>query len=260
MRTTINEQIQQLNADFYTRFAKDFSATRQRIQPGVLSVLDQVSHSASILDLGCGNGYVLETLSSRGHKGTYLGIDFSPELIQIAQTTHQHPGAEFIAADLCSREWSLNLQSKFDTIFCFAALHHIPGEQVRQNLVKQAASLMANNGQMIISVWNFLASQRLKKRILQWSAVDIDEKDVDPGDYLIDWRRGGSGIRYVHHFTEEELGKLAESAGLKAVKTFYSDGENGKLGMYQHWVNTWQGSAAGTARSAHNFDSLTTAW
>ncbi|MBN1267602.1 MAG: methyltransferase domain-containing protein [Anaerolineales bacterium] len=234
----IKTQIHQLNSQFYARFAQDFSATRQRIQPGVNTVLEGVSRTASILDLGCGNGSVVRSLAGRGHKGSYLGIDFSEELITIARSTQTHPEAHFIAADLCNPEWSVEVQAGFEQVFCFAALHHIPGMEERLRVVQQAASLMADQAGMTVSVWNFLASPRLKKRILPWSVINIADEDVDPGDYLLDWRRGGSGIRYVHHFTEEELGKLAEAAGLQVVGTFYSDGENGRLGMYQRWINT----------------------
>ena len=44
------------------------------------------------------------------------------------------------------------------------------------------------------------------------------------------------GIRYVHIFTENELVDLAESSGFEVKDTFYSDGKEGDLGLYQCWV------------------------
>jgi hypothetical protein len=32
--------------------------------------------------------------------------------------------------------------------------------------------------------------------------VGLSANDVDPGDYLLDWRSGGEGLRYIHHFSE----------------------------------------------------------
>jgi hypothetical protein len=58
---------------------------------------------------------------------------------------------------------------------------------------------------------------------------------VDAGDYLLDWRQGGSGLRYVHHFDEAELSALAATTGFRVLETFYSDGEGGRLGLYQVW-------------------------
>lgn len=59
--------------------------------------------------------------------------------------------------------------------------------------------------------------------------------EVDPGDYLLDWRSGGAGLRYVHHFSEAELGELAHEAEFRVEETFYSDGETRNLGLYQVW-------------------------
>ncbi len=58
---------------------------------------------------------------------------------------------------------------------------------------------------------------------------------MDPGDYLLDWRRGGEGLRYVHHFSPEELAELAAETGFRVLETFWSDGEGGNLGLYQVW-------------------------
>jgi len=58
---------------------------------------------------------------------------------------------------------------------------------------------------------------------------------VDAGDYLLDWRSGGEGLRYVHHFGEAELRELAATTGFQVKEVFYSDGETGNLGLYQVW-------------------------
>jgi hypothetical protein len=39
----------------------------------------------------------------------------------------------------------------------------------------------------------------------------------------------------VHQFSEQELAELAESTGFRVVESFYSDGEGGRLGLYQVW-------------------------
>jgi hypothetical protein len=86
-----------------------------------------------------------------------------------------------------------------------------------------------------VSVWDFLASPRLADRVVPWDTVGISEKDVDGGDYLVDWREGGSGVRYVHHFTQAELNQLAKDGGFRVIDDYRSDGENSQLGLYQIW-------------------------
>jgi hypothetical protein len=39
----------------------------------------------------------------------------------------------------------------------------------------------------------------------------------------------------VHHFDEAELADLARLSGFEVVETFYSDGENQRLSLYQVW-------------------------
>jgi hypothetical protein len=90
-------------------------------------------------------------------------------------------------------------------------------------------------GRLYLSHWQFLSSPRLRARVLPWESAGISESDVDPGDYLLDWRQGGYALRYVHHFSEEELAVLAEETGFQARETFLSDGEGGVLGLYQVW-------------------------
>lgn len=87
----------------------------------------------------------------------------------------------------------------------------------------------------MLSNWDFLASDRLRRRIIPWQMIGLADDDVEPGDYLLDWRRGGHGLRYVHHFTPPALESLARDAGFEVDETFRADGEGGRLGLYQSW-------------------------
>lgn len=123
----------------------------------------------------------------------------------------------------------------FQRAFAFAVLHHIPSEALRIRLLRQVHGLLAPAGRFTLSVWNFLASPRLRQRIRPWREAGLAEEEVDPGDYLLDWRHGGHALRYVHHFNEPELAGLAEASGFRVVDGYLSDGERGRLGRYQVW-------------------------
>jgi len=96
--------------------------------------------------------------------------------------------------------------------------------------------LIKEDGRVILSNWQFLHSARLLSRIQPWERAGLSDSEVDEGDYLLDWRSGGKGLRYVHHFSAEELSGLAAGAGMRVSESFLSDGENGRLGLYQVWV------------------------
>src|SRR5512140_2240207 len=94
------ERLISLNRRFYTDHGHDFSQTRGRLQPGVLRLLDMLHGDESILDLGCGNGELARTLSRRAHRGPYVGLDFSPPLLNEAQREAFAFPVEFVRADI----------------------------------------------------------------------------------------------------------------------------------------------------------------
>jgi len=233
----IKDSLIDLNRTFYQTFAQQFSATRQRLQPGVVGILEQISGQESILDLGCGNGLLGQTLFRRGHQDAYTGLDSNAELVKIAmRRLPQKEGFSFLVADLTSTTWdSLLPRDNYDYVFAFAVFHHIPGYQLRLRTLKKIAGLTRPGAHFIHSEWQFLNSPRLKARVQPWDSIGIDEQLVEEGDYLVDWRSGGHGLRYVHVFDSAEFESLAAKSGFRILDSFHSDGESGNLAIYQIW-------------------------
>ena len=268
MQPDIAQRLIELNRKFYTDFGEAFSATRGRIQPGVRRILDSLDGNETILDLGCGNGELARTLARDGHRGAYLGLDFSLPLLTDAESVPEGFAAKFVETDLTTNwdviarpsaprgrrpetgsvvtKQSLNNQEiatlpsvtrndTYDIVFSFATLHHIPSHKIRLKILKTVRGILASDGRFIHSNWQFLNSPRLKLRVREWSEASLTESDVDENDYLLDWRSGGMGLRYVHHFSEAELSELAKASGFQILDTFYSDGKEGNLAVYQVW-------------------------
>ena len=244
MNAEVISRLNKLNREFYQTFARQFSSTRLRLRPGVKRILKELPLDSRLLDLGCGNGELAYGLGQQGFAGFYVGLDGSPALIAIARQRFEGRfPAVFIQTDLSMSEWDRplrglsdpGLRPPYDTIFAFAVLHHLPGSAVREQVLRQVRSLLSSQGRFIHSEWQFLNSLRLRQRLQPWEAVGLDSTQVEPGDYLLDWRQGGHGLRYVHHFSPSELQDLASAAGFAIVETFYSDGQEGNLGLYQVW-------------------------
>jgi SAM-dependent methyltransferase len=236
MNSATAQRLIQLNREFYNRFGGSFSATRQRLQPGVKKILETIREDDSVLDLGCGNGHFLRELIRRGHQAPLLGLDFSLPLLRDAESTL---GVEFREVDLTKLSafsgQLLAVSGLWSVVTMFATLHHIPSTEIRLDILRTVKKLLKPNGKFILSNWQFLNSEKLKARIQPWSRVGLAEADVDEGDYLLDWRNGGEGLRYAHHFSAEELPGLAGQAEMSLSESFLSDGENGRLGLYQVW-------------------------
>ena len=237
MHSDIVAALLAVNQQFYQTFANQFSATRQRIQPGVELLLPLLCQAKRILDLGCGNGELARRLARLDFQGEYIGLDFSPGLLTAAsQEIPDGVAISFLPADLAQPGWEAGLPpGSFDLVVAFAVLHHLPGAEIRQQVLGTVRRLLVPNGHLVISNWQFLNSPRLRQRIQPWESIGLRTEQVDPGDYLLDWRSGGTGLRYAHHFNPQELVQLAQACGFDVIQSFLSDGENGQTGLYQVW-------------------------
>jgi SAM-dependent methyltransferase len=236
MEAVTADKLIELNRQFYQTFGGDFSSTRGQLQPGVQRIVENLEGTERILDLGCGNGNLARKLAGRGHRGSYTGLDFSLPLLQVAGSDLENLTATFLQADVTSTDWDSRLiRSSTDLVVAFAVLHHIPSDEIRLRLLRKVHNLLIPNGRFALSNWQFLSSEKLKSRIQSWKRAGLSPTKVDEDDYLLDWRAGGSGLRYVHHFSEAELRTLAAASGFKVSETFYSDGRNRRLGLYQIW-------------------------
>ena len=234
MHAEIAEQLLRVNREFYQSFARPFAETRHRLQPGAAETVREIPPEAAVLDLGCGSGEVARALARRKHRGTYLGIDQCDALLDEARCSGL-PQAEFLQADLAAPGWPALTHPPYAYALAFAMLHHLPGAERRAGFAASVRDLLDPRGLFVFSVWQFQTSERLRRRIVPWKTIGLDEKQLDPGDHLMDWRHGGRGLRYVHAFEASELDDLARQAGFHRLRTYYADGQGGRLGRYEVW-------------------------
>jgi tRNA (uracil-5-)-methyltransferase TRM9 len=236
----------ELNRRFYTEFGPAFAATRQRIQNGVRRVLGQIPDEGRWLDIGCGSGALAAAWLQAGRQSAYLGLDFSPALLAEARSAVDAlPGAEqvtFAQADFSAPGWAAGLHpGGFRGALAFAVLHHLPSASLRRDLIARLGGLLAPGGLFVHSQWQFQHAARLMARVQPWERAGLRPDQLEPGDYLLDWRYTlpgqpeQAGLRYVHLFTREELASLAQETGFTVLDEFESDGDGGRLGLYQLW-------------------------
>ncbi len=234
MQIQTARRLAQLNYEFYQTFAGEFAEARHVLQPGIRRAMQGLPAARTLLDLGCGDGRAAQALADLGWAGDYLGLDASERMLDRARARHLGAvQAAFAQADLTSATWAARLpRQQFDAVVLFALLHHIPKAQWRARLLRQAAGLLARGGRMVISTWQFLEIAELREKITGWEAAGLRASAVEAGDYLLDWQRGGAGLRYVAALNEAALRGLAEAAGLRVMETYRSDGRTRRLSLY----------------------------
>lgn len=229
MNDDVAERLISINRSFYDQFASEFAETRTRPQPGFQKLAVALPRSCrSLLDVGCGNGRLGRYLFDRSAIQAYAGVDSSQNLLDIARKSA--PG-DYWLRELSEEACLLDL-GNYDVIACLATLQHIPGRSNRQRLLGEFVDHLEGEGLVLLSTWQFLDSDRQKRKLADWSQIGLSKANVETGDYLIRWQRGGHALRYVAYIDAGNLSQMALSAGLKVLSQFRSDGKEGNLNLY----------------------------
>jgi len=150
----------------------------------------------SVLDIGCGNGRLLESLKNQGWAGQYLGIDASVNMLQEAQKIY--PQCRFLALDMLDIS---EIKESFDAIFFIASFHHLSTIQDRVKVLFEVKKKLNEGGVIFFINWNLYSEENTKK---------YAKNQTSPQEFQI---KIGEYARYYHGFMQEELQMLFLEGG-----------------------------------------------
>ncbi len=224
MKQEVVKKLNSIVEESYQKTASHFALTRDKnLWPKLEHYLKLVKDNNSVLDIGCGNGRILNILKNK--KVDYLGCDQSSNLIEIAKKNW--PQYSFIISSLPNID---NLKQKeYDYIFLIAVLHHLAGYDNRLLALKKIKNHLKPEGQITLSVWRLL---KTKKRQVLWQWFkSLFNKKLEYGDVIFPWKSAKGETmsqRYYHGFSKRELKKVAKEAGFK-IKEIVKD-------EYNYWL------------------------
>lgn len=233
-----------LNHAFYERFSAEFAQSRARPWPGFARLADALPEPCPrFLDVGCGEGRLGRFLLDQERVGAVVGVDFSAALLAWGARVAETP-MTFAQRNL-TEPGCLDGLGQFDGMACVATLQHIPGHSARIRLLREMAQALAPRGRLVLVNWQFTDSLRQRRKVLPWSEAGLDASQVEASDYLLAWRRGGQGMRYVALIDAEATQQLADSAELRILDQFRADGHEGNLNLYTVLTHAGTGARAG---------------
>ena len=142
-----NEELAQFYNKVYVKGEKKhFTIKRESASLSeIKEVLKQVSWKGKkVLDVGCGTGLFAFNAAKKG--AIVLGIDFSTEAIQIAQSQYVHKNLKFEATDVNK------IKDKFDVIVSNGTLEHMDNPLKTLRLLKNHLN---KNGCIVITSPNW---------------------------------------------------------------------------------------------------------
>jgi 2-polyprenyl-3-methyl-5-hydroxy-6-metoxy-1,4-benzoquinol methylase len=243
-QTTIN-QLNQLNKKFYQTTAEQFANSRQYFWQGWDKLLPKIKKltenkdKIKVLDLGCGNGRFAQFLKENKVRFEYLGVDNNQALLDITKANLSSLKIVFeleqldLVDSINKRQLQTSFENKFDLIVLFGVIHHVPGFDLRSKLIRQLSQLLTKNGLLVVTAWQFAAKDRFQQKTVDPQQLDLNPKQLEKNDYILDWRRGERAYRYCHYFTESEMAQILNKLDqLNPRVQFYADGKSQDLNLY----------------------------
>jgi tRNA (uracil-5-)-methyltransferase TRM9 len=220
------KRLNQINREFYQITAASFDESRGESWPGWDVLLPYLNTPLSVLDVGCGNGRFGLFLAEKLDKPPiYHGIDNNPALLDRARAALSHLDARLENRDVITDPPN---EGAYDLVALFGVLHHVPGREQRRALMQTLAQRVAPGGYLAWAAWCFYEYERFRARIVPWP----DDLEVEPHDYLLDWRRGERALRYCHYVDEAEHAALVAATGLTEITTYRADGRTNDINRY----------------------------
>ena len=183
-------------------------------------LISLIPNNSSILDLGCGNGRVIEFLYKHylSNNFRYIGIDNSEKLLE--QALKLHPKEIFLPGD----QLSLPIEdNQTDIILNIAAFHHIPSRNLRLQALLEMKRILKPSGVLIISVWNLFQRKYWLENLKAWLKFLTSFGNYAPNDLFIPWKNNQGEVlshRYYHNFLPSELKSIIKSAGLEIIESY----------------------------------------
>lgn len=130
----------------YTESGTAFSTHTLYLVKPILEMLNK-DKNKTILDLGCGNGWLVDFLLSEGYNA--YGIDVSPSGIAIAKEKHQN---RFFVLGAEAEDLPIELRGiEFDTILSIEVIEHLYAPRDYFKLCKNILSHAKGKPELIVS-------------------------------------------------------------------------------------------------------------
>ena len=163
-----------------------------------------------VLDLGTGDGRLLDLVLTAHPGATGVGLDFNEEML--ARATERFAGDERATIARHDLDDPLPGDDTFDLIVSSFAIHHVPDERKR-SLYQECFDRLRSGGTFLNLEHVASVSDRAHREFLE--ALDIDPEDDDPSNLLapvedqLGWLRDAGFTDVDCHWKWRELALLA---------------------------------------------------
>lgn len=201
----------------------------------LVAALVAASGASRILDLGCGDGRLVNELSGRFPDRRFVGLDYSSRAIAIAALYREHTNAEFLNHGI---DESGLAKGTFDLVTLIEVLEHIPDAEL-EGFVRAAVDMVRAGGILLVTVphvnkplqskhYRHFTSSSLRRLLTQTTGLPdeaVNLKFVDRQPRGLGWLR--ARLATNRYFTIEPL--FQAELRRQCVPSFVSEDRCGRI-------------------------------
>lgn len=207
----------------YSAIAQEFSASRPYLWGGFEEFLQYVKENDLVLDVGCGNGRLIQLFLKLPVQ--YTGLDSCEHLLKLA--SEAYPDKTFVRGDVLKLPFDTGY---FDVLFCIATIHHVPSDDLRNQTMREIYRVLKSGGYLIMTNWDLFTKRYWKYIFRSMAQKFFKRSKLDWKDIMVPWKN--KTMRYYHCFTLSEMRSLAQSSGFDIIKHYKArHGKNKNLVM-----------------------------
>lgn len=168
---------------------------------------------SSLVDIGCGDGWLACRLAARFPERRVVGVDVSPSGLKLASSMHALPNLEFESCDITS---ALPSGAPFDRGTLVEVLEHVPVAEVPA-FVEAVSRLIRPGGKLFVTVPSTNLDVRSIKRHHQHFTDQTLKAALDPFFEAVDCQyvnRKGRGDRWLRQLVKNSVFALTHERAL----------------------------------------------
>lgn len=204
------------NKTVYDAIADQFHSTRGYLWGDLEPLAAYAKSGDTILDLGCGNGRLIQLFEKHDLDVTYIGQDQSEALISHAKD--RFSAGQFLIGSMTQ----IDLPDKtVDAVYAIASFHHLPDDETRNACLQEIARVLKPGGMLVMSNWN-LRNDYVEAKIAE-GKYEVDAKDET--HVRIPWRTGDQrvhGWRHYYYIAPSKMRDMLKPLGFSIKKEYYT--------------------------------------
>lgn len=217
----------------YNTIADHFSQSRWKLWEDFVYFTPYLHDGQDILDVGCGNGRLVELCENKNI--SYTGVDISEKLIEQAQNKYGLIGLHPIFK--VGSVLTLHEEKQYDVVFLIAVLQHIP-KPLQEEAMRHVYDVIKPGGVLLMTNWNMwqrkyngLLIKNFFQKFTRRDALKLGIPASSFGfkDVVVRYQKNadveGAMDRYMYAFTKWEVQQILTRVGFDVEKNMYTHKE-----------------------------------